>query len=214
MEYTDAAVGRFLDNIKREPWFENTVVIILADHGFPLSEHGSSTIGYGLYTESVWIPFLMLGRHPQMGAPSLHDYPASQLDIAPTVLALAGIQEANHYLGHDLFRPTGGRHSLSYLVRGEQGSLEHGWFQHDSLNQQYFRIHAPLGAVPREQGNEVFNTLTDKPERKNIFDTHGRAGYDSLLPFLQAVAKLNTYAVEANVLWPDSSQPNSPSRAK
>jgi hypothetical protein len=92
--------------------------------------------------------------------------------------------------------------------------LEHGWFQHDSLNQQYFRIHAPLGAVPREQGNEVFNTLTDKPERKNIFDTHGRAGYDSLLPFLQAVAKLNTYAVEANVLWPDSSQPNSPSRAK
>ncbi len=214
MEYTDASIGRFLTEIKHEPWFDNTIVLILADHGFPLSEHGSSNIGFGLYTESVWIPFLMLGHHPRMGNPELHDYPASQLDIGPTVLALAGIQEANHYLGHDLFRRTSGMNSLSYLVRGEQGSLEYGSFAHDSLNQQYFRIHEPLGEIPREQGREIFNTRIDKAERKNLLNTQDGVGYDSLVHFLRAVTQLNTNAVEANALWPDSSQPNTSSRSK
>ena len=191
-------MGQFLETIKPEPWFANTVVIVLADHGFPLSEHGSSTIGYGLYTESVWIPFLILGQHPKMGAPALHDYPASQLDIGPTILALAGIQEANHFLGHDLFRPASGRNSLSYLVRGEQGALEQG-----SAESGYFRMHAPLGTAPREQGDEVFNTLLDKQERVNLYGSQGRAIYDSLVPFLRTMAELNTYTVEANTLWPD-----------
>jgi phosphoglycerol transferase MdoB-like AlkP superfamily enzyme len=199
MEYTDACVGRFLETIKHEPWVANTVVIVLADHGFPLSEHGSSTIGYGLYTESMWIPFVMLGDHPRMGPPQLHDYPASQLDIAPTVLALAGIREANHFLGHDLFRPASGKDSRSYLIRGEQGTVEAR-----SSDSGYFRMHGPLGATPREQGDEVFNTVTDRPERHNLSGTQGKAFYGALLPYVRTMAELNTYAVEANALWPDS----------
>ncbi|MEO7426715.1 MAG: sulfatase-like hydrolase/transferase, partial [Fibrobacteria bacterium] len=194
MEYTDACLGRFLDSLRHEPWFANTVFIMLADHGFPLSEHGSSTIGFGLYTESVWIPFVIAGDHPKLGPPALHDYPASQLDIGPTVLDLAGIRTANHFLGHSLTRPATGLHSLSYLVRAEQGTLEHG----------PFRLHGPLGPAPREQGVEVFNVERDRGEKVNLLPTTGKAVYDSLLPFLQTMAALNTYSVEANILWPDS----------
>ncbi|MDB5104354.1 MAG: sulfatase [Fibrobacteres bacterium] len=194
MEYTDASVGRFLEAVRGQPWFANTIFIILADHGFPLSEHGSSTIGYGLYTESVWIPFVMVGEHPKLGPAALHDYPASQLDIGPTVLDLAGIRAENSYLGHSLVRPATGLNSLSYLTRGEQGTLEHG----------SFRIHGPLGAMPREQGTEVFNTTGDRLERQNLYPGAGKAIYDSLMPLLRTIGALNTYAVEANILWPDS----------
>jgi phosphoglycerol transferase MdoB-like AlkP superfamily enzyme len=201
MEYTDGCVGRFLNSIRNEPWFANTVFIILADHGFPLSEHGSSTIGYGLYTESMWIPFVVAGEHPKLGPAALHDYPASQVDIGPTVLDLAGIRVPNHFLGHSLVRPATGLGSLTYLVRGEQGTLEHG----------DFRIHGPLGAQPREQGSEAFNVMGDRPEKKNLFATSaGKAVYDSLLPFLRTMGTLNTYAVEANILWPDSAAGSAP----
>jgi Sulfatase/Putative metal-binding motif len=194
MAYSDACVGRFLESVKNEPWFANTVFILLADHGFPLSEHGSSTIGFGLYTESMWIPFVMAGDHPKLGPAALHDYPACQLDIGPTVLDLAGIRTANHFLGHSLVRPATGLNSLSYLLRAEQGTLEHG----------PFRLHGPLGTRPREQGAEVFNVERDRGEKVNLLSTTGKAVYDSLLPFLQTMGALNTYTVEANILWPDS----------
>jgi hypothetical protein len=196
MRYTDASVGRFLDSIRVQPWFANTVVILLADHGFPLSEHGSSTIGYGLYAESMWIPFVIAGKHPRLGPGAWHDYPASQLDIGPTVLDLAGIRAPNHFLGHSLARPATGLASISYLVRGEQGELESG----------AFRIHAPLGDRPREQGTEVFNTIGDRLEKHNLYpqDAAAKAAYDSLSPLLRAIGTLNTYLVEANRLWPDS----------
>jgi hypothetical protein len=202
MEYTDGCVGRLLESVRGEPWFGNTIFIILADHGFPLSEHGSSTIGYGLYSESMWIPFVMAGEHPKLGPAALHEYPASQVDIGPTVLDLAGIRAPNHFLGHSLVRPATGLNSLTYLVRAEQGTLEHG----------EFRIHGPLGAQPREQGPEAFNVIGDRGEKKSLFATEaGKAAYDSLLPFLQAMGTLNTYAVEANILWPDSAPGSAPS---
>lgn len=191
MEYTDAALGRFLDSLRGEPWFSRTVFIVLADHGFPLSEHGSSTIGHGLYNESVWIPFVMSGAHPKLGPPALHDYPASQLDIGPTVLDLAGIREANHFLGHSLVRPATGLNSLSYMVRGQQGTLEHG----------EFRIHGPLGDIAREQGPELFHTASDKLETRNVLPK-ARSKYDSLLPFLKDMARLNTWLIESDGFWP------------
>ncbi|MBW8887589.1 MAG: sulfatase-like hydrolase/transferase [Fibrobacteres bacterium] len=197
MRYTDASVGEFLSSIRGEPWFANTIFILLADHGFPLSEHGSSTIGFGLYAESEWIPFVIAGRHPKLGPGAFHDYPACQLDIGPTVLDLAGIRAANHYMGHSLVRAATGLGTSSYLVRGEQGTLEQG----------AYRIHGPWGERPREQGIEVFNTLGDRLEKHNLYpqDSAAKAAYDSLSPRLRDLEKLNTFLVEANALWPDSS---------
>ena len=196
MRYTDAAVGEFLASLRDQPWFANTLFILLADHGFPLSEHGSSTIGYGLYAESEWIPFVIAGRHPRLGPGAWHDYPASQLDIGPTLLDLAGIRAPNHFLGHSLARPATGVRSLSYLVRGGQGTLEGG----------KFRIHGPLGETPREQGIEVFDAFGDRLEKHNLYpqDAAAKSAYDSLSPLMRDLGILNTFLVEANRLWPDS----------
>lgn len=196
MGYADSALGEFFASIRDEPWFARTLFIVLADHGFPLSEHGSSTIGHGLYNESLWIPFVISGSHPELGPPALHDYPASQLDIGPTVLDLAGIREPNHYLGHSLVRPATGLHSMNYLVRGQQGTLEHG----------DFRVHGPLGETPRDQGPEVFHTQSDRLETRNLLP-QAQPVYDSLMPFLLDLARLNTWLIESDGFWPDSGAP-------
>ncbi len=104
-------------------------------------------------------------------------------------------QDRNAQLGHSLARRATGLNSSSYLVRGDQATLERG----------QYRVHGPLGDRPREQGPEVFNTLVDRLEQHNLYgEAEGRAAYDSLLPFVRSMGSLNTWLVESDRLWPDS----------
>jgi hypothetical protein len=141
----------------------------------------------------VWIPFVIAGDHPELGPGALREYPPSQLDIGPTLLDLAGIRTANHFMGHSLVRRATGLNSSSFLVRGHQGSLEQG----------EYRVHGPLGDIPRDPGPEVFNTLVDRTETRNLLPA-AQAVYDSLMPLLRDLGTLNTHLIETDGFWPDS----------
>lgn len=203
MRYADAALGRFLNRLRSEPWFHRTVFIILGDHGFPLGEHGSSTIGYGLYTESTWIPFVVVGQHARLPKPGPMSDVASQIDIGPTVLDLAGINAANHFMGHSLLRPhPEGEDAL--VLRDGQGMLERG----------HQRWHGPLGSLPREQGYERFDALGDKGEHRNLHADAKASPPSSESEWKEIAdrARLHTALLESDRLWPlahfpDSSKP-------
>ena len=101
MNYADRQLARFAHSIQNEPWFENTYLIVLADHGFPLGENGNSTMSGGAYYSSTHIPFVITGRDIPQRTDSVY---ASQIDIAPTILALAGIKSPNPFIGHSLLK--------------------------------------------------------------------------------------------------------------
>lgn len=101
MGYADRQIARFIRAIEKEEWYKNTYVIIMADHGFPLGENGVSTISGGGFSNISWIPFFIHGK----GLDAVRDTtPASQIDIAPTVLELAGFAVPNIFMGHNLLR--------------------------------------------------------------------------------------------------------------
>lgn len=107
MHWMDAQLGRFVETLKNEPWMDNTYLVVLADHGFPQGENGITAINSaGGSTNSTWIPFVVNGPGLEnVGERSASlDLPAGQHDIAPTILALAGLKVSNAFLGHDLFR--------------------------------------------------------------------------------------------------------------
>lgn len=104
MHYTDRQLARFIHSIEHEKWFGNTYVIILADHGFPLGENGVSTMNGGAFSNATWIPFLIYGKDI---APARDTATTAQIDIAPTILELAGIATPNIFMGHDLLRNHG-----------------------------------------------------------------------------------------------------------
>jgi len=109
MNYADRQLARFMRSIEHEKWFQNTYVIILADHGFPLGEHGVSTMTGGAFSNVTWIPFLIYGN----GLDAKRDTAtAAQMDIAPTILELAGIAVPNIFMGHNLLRGYGDGLSL------------------------------------------------------------------------------------------------------
>ena len=108
MNYADRQIARFFRAVENEEWYKNTYVIIMADHGFPLGENGVSTMNGGGFSNVSWIPFFIHGK----GLDAVRDTTtAAQIDIAPTVLELAGFAVPNIFMGHNLLR--GGEAGLS-----------------------------------------------------------------------------------------------------
>ena len=109
MGYADRQIARFIRAVENEEWYKNTYVIIMADHGFPLGENGVSTMNGGGFSNVSWIPFFIHGK----GLDAVRDTtPAAQIDIAPTVLELAGFAVPNIFMGHNLLRDNGNGLSL------------------------------------------------------------------------------------------------------
>jgi phosphoglycerol transferase MdoB-like AlkP superfamily enzyme len=109
MGYADRQTARFIRAVENEEWYKNTYVIIMADHGFPLGENGVSTMNGGGFSNVSWIPFFIHGK----GLDAVRDTTtAAQIDIAPTVLELAGFAVPNIFMGHNLLRDNGNGLSL------------------------------------------------------------------------------------------------------
>ncbi|MBN2799497.1 MAG: sulfatase [Deltaproteobacteria bacterium] len=88
--YTDSLVGQLLAALEEEGVADNTLVVLVADHGEMLGEHGMSFHHQGLYDPAVRIPLLM--RLPQgREAGRVVDTQVSLVDLAPTVLDLLGL---------------------------------------------------------------------------------------------------------------------------
>ena len=103
MNYADRQLARFIRAVENEEWYKNTYVIVMADHGFPLGENGVSTMNGGGFSNVSWIPFFIHGQGQEA---VLDTTTAAQIDIAPTVLELAGFAVPNIFMGHNLLRGT------------------------------------------------------------------------------------------------------------
>jgi arylsulfatase A-like enzyme len=98
----DAWLGRFLDRVEDFGLAENTLLVVLSDHGACLGEHDDTGKPYwALYPELTDIVFMM--RHPGgRGAGTRSDYYASTHDVAPTILSMLGIEKPQQMEGVDL----------------------------------------------------------------------------------------------------------------
>ena len=109
MHYTDRQLARFIHSIEKEPWYSNTYVIIMADHGFPLGENDVSTMNGSAYSNATWIPFIIHGKGLE---PAIDTATTAQIDVGVTILELAGIAVPSISMGHNLLRGYGSGLSL------------------------------------------------------------------------------------------------------
>jgi arylsulfatase A-like enzyme len=102
--YTDAAVGALLDRLAA---IEDPLMTILtADHGEALGEHGYRGHGEFLYEDGLRIPLLV--RYPGVVAAGARERGAAlNIDIAPTILALAGLGGLDGVEGRALMTTAG-----------------------------------------------------------------------------------------------------------
>jgi arylsulfatase A-like enzyme len=98
----DRWLGHFLDKMEELGLFEDTLLVLLSDHGHAFGEHGyAGKVPAALYPELTDITFLI--RHPggKMAGKS-SDYFASTHDVAPTILGFLGVEPPAPMQGQDL----------------------------------------------------------------------------------------------------------------
>ncbi len=100
--YTDRALGRIFESLRRTPRGRDTIVVVVGDHSttnpwqaIRLPRLGTPNAGEN------WTTLLVAG--PRLPAGTVRDELTSQLDVGPTLLGLLGLDVSNHFFGRDLF---------------------------------------------------------------------------------------------------------------
>ena len=133
--YADYALEKFFESAAREPWFDNTLFVLTADH-----TPGTNDPLYSTDLGKVHIP--MLFYYPQDSLCIEINRVAGQIDVMPTILQLLGYDKKFFAFGHSLFGQQEGYTSTliadKYLFFGE--SENKPWmitFQDESVKQLY-----------------------------------------------------------------------------
>ena len=93
VRYADYALGYFLREAARQPWFDDTIFVVVADHGARV--YGKAEIPLETYE----IPLMIYA--PKHVAPRQVDTLMTQIDIAPTVLGMLGLPYEAPFFGID-----------------------------------------------------------------------------------------------------------------
>lgn len=108
MSMMDDEIGEFLNNLERDGLLENTIVFYFSDHGGVLGRSKRFTFESGLHVPLiVHVPeeYRHLG-HDEPGSST--DRVISLIDLAPTVLNLAGLEIPEHFQGEAFLGPNSG----------------------------------------------------------------------------------------------------------
>ena len=87
--FLDKQLGRLFSELRTRGLDERTVTVLTADHGESLGEHGEYTHGIFIYLATTHIPLIVKG--PGLPPARVPDV-TSQVDLAPTLTQLAGIE--------------------------------------------------------------------------------------------------------------------------
>ena len=105
--YSDNALKLFFDSAKNEPWFENTLFIITADH--------TNQFWYTFYSSPInrfAIPILFY--HPNGSFKGVNDELTHQMDIFPSIVDLVGYDKPINSWGRSLFSNSGKSFSIHF----------------------------------------------------------------------------------------------------
>lgn len=101
VRYADSALEKLFATLSRLHLAEDTVVIVTSDHGEEFGEHGGLGHSKHLYDEVMRVPLVFWGPGRIPGGQRIEG-PVSLVDIAPTVLELAGIEIPEGFRGEGL----------------------------------------------------------------------------------------------------------------
>lgn len=129
-QYADWAIGNFMENVKKQPWYDNTLFVFFGDHGSYIGPH-EMQIGFH------HIPLII--HKPNSLIPDTIFNLGYQPDLTATVAGMMNLSFENSTFGIDLFRE---KHSfVCFTADNKIGCVtDDGYFFHELLNQKTKRL--------------------------------------------------------------------------
>ena len=160
--YVDHWIGRLLDGLRQMDLFDSSLIIVTADHGEMLGEHGEIDHGYFIYDPAIKTPLIV--KLPGQRRGRRVDGAAGLVDIVPTVCSVAGAELPEGIQGRD----------LSPQLRGEAGGEER-YLYTESLRPLIFYNAHPLSALVGARWKyihsarpELYDLSTDPTESNDL----------------------------------------------
>ncbi len=156
IKYTDDLIQEVLSALEAAGIIEDTFIILTADHGEQLGQHGH--YGHpGLHEPNIFVPLILWHPSSLPQGKVIEGY-VQQADIVPTVLDLIGAKQPTQLDGR----------SLLPIVRGEQETREEIFVE---TNQQRAILRSHWKLIRDVSGNtRVYNLRLDPMETMNLAD--------------------------------------------
>jgi arylsulfatase A-like enzyme/Tfp pilus assembly protein PilF len=197
--YTDEVVGRLVSWLKGAGAWDRTLLVLLADHGESLGDHGENTHTFFVYDATQHVPLVV--RTP-WGDRGRNAAQVSTVDLMPTVLDLVGLAPQPELDGRSLARlvlhpaadAPGVAYSETYFPR-----FHFGWQHLRSLRDgQWKYIEAPTP--------ELYDVQQDPGETKNVYKAYSRRAEDLRLLLERMAGSGVQAAPDAAALDPETLQ--------
>ncbi len=167
----DQGVGMLLAELEKIGALDRTLVVLTADHGESLGEHGEKTHAVFIYDATVRVP-LILRAPGAVPAGKVYTAPVRSEDVAPTVLAALALPGGKEMQGIDLLP----------AMRGEVKPPELAQYSESLTSEVGFGM-APLYGIRkggwkyiRAPRPEVYDLTRDPKELANLMSTQARRG--------------------------------------
>ncbi len=163
--FVDHCLGRLFDSLKNLGYYDDSIILLMADHGHPLGDHGKFLKGADrMYNELLNVPFMV--RLPRGEGGGRRTSAIVQFhDVLPTLLEAVGLGNNTSAMAGQSFLPvlkgnaddhreaiiTGYHHGIDRCTRDRTWSY----------------IQRPEGAP-----DELYNLIDDPQERHNHIDEH------------------------------------------
>jgi arylsulfatase A-like enzyme/uncharacterized membrane protein YbhN (UPF0104 family) len=166
--YMDESFGALVETLKRNGIYDDTLIVFTADHGEEFQEHGGWWHGTTLYDEQVGVP--LIAKFPAgVMVPAQPRGIGRLLDVAPTILATAGVAIPAEWQGADLAEPIPASriafaeedHEGNILTAARKGKLK--------------LIRAQAGNPRGLPEVELFDVQRDPGEEQNLAEDRGHA---------------------------------------
>jgi arylsulfatase A-like enzyme/predicted Zn-dependent protease len=157
--FVDQQVGRLIEALGAAGRLDDTLVVVLSDHGEQLGEHGEQTHGFFVYDAAVQIPLIMAG--PGIERRVITDQ-VRIVDVMPTLLDLSGIAIPDSVQGATL-RPALDGEAVDLLALAETWypRYHYGWSELTAVRDGQFKFIL----APRP---ELYDLTKDPKEQHDI----------------------------------------------
>jgi lipoteichoic acid synthase len=103
LHQTDATFGELMRWLKARGRTDDTLVVVIGDHGEAFGQHNQWIHAYNIYDENVRVPLMLI--NPRLYHGTDESTVGGLVDIAPTIMEILGLASPGSWQGRSLFAP-------------------------------------------------------------------------------------------------------------